>query len=112
MIEPIISEGKLLFCAGVDIKASIDKAQRIAINLYEMFKDDKDKIIQTNFSFESSIPVGCNYVPKQIFPKFTFFIITDSGIKDDSDFVIEVNIILDKLTCYKFDMRWKKQKEE
>ena len=114
-MEPEISEGEIKLCAGVNIDGYIAEAKEIATSLYELFKKKKDMNITSSFTFENAASINGNYGSYEknfkYAARYIFHILTSSVI-GSGDFVIEVNINLDRISCYKFNMRWKEQKEE
>ena len=107
-----ITEGKLAFCANVDIKPWIDKAVNIGNHLHEVFKTEYSKMIRCNFNFENSTLIDANIGDhtslhmQETFPKLLFIVHTPHENESVHNFLIEVNIILNSLCVYKFDMRW------
>ena len=125
MNEPEISKGELVFCSGVSINHLIEQAIKFGKDFHEMFKDYEDQTINLTMNFENSTSFTANIGVNPVIDsnaKLYFHILTGGKtvehvkevnsilsrkIEERSIFVIEVNIILNGLTCYKFKMRWK-----
>ena len=107
-----ITEGKLEFCANTDIQPWINKAINIGNTLHDLFKTEYSRIIKCNFDFENSTIIESNIGDhtslhmQETFPKLLLIVHTPHENETIHNFLIEVNIILNSLTVYKFDMRW------
>ena len=107
--DVIVSESKLVFCAGVNINGIVEHAKDLATTLFEKYKNEINR--EYDVTFIETTPITNNYntmVLSNNSPKIVLHIMTGDP-DNDLDFVIEVNIIFG-ICDYKFDMRWKVEK--
>lgn len=105
----IVSEPKLVFCAGVNITGIVEHAKDLATTLFEKYKNEYNR--EYNVTFIETTPNTNSFNTMPLVnnsPKIMLHIMTGDP-DNDLDFVIEVNIIFG-ICDYKFDMRWKVEK--